>query len=182
MSVRNCVRDLHAGVLSVELAHLTRVVLSKCAELNCRLMPCSYSWSGKCSSRPFIQESLVCIWNGSILLVRSARGQSVGTYNRLILTTGHLSAQMSSGQDEAVIFSNKRCVRATPTAVTRSVRSPAVLAPRHVSSRAHRRQSLYRTAQRDLNRSHLITRTTASCWAQSAPGQSASDSPILLSL
>jgi hypothetical protein len=31
----------------------------------------------------------------------------VGTYNRLILTTGHLSAQMSSGQDKAVICSNK---------------------------------------------------------------------------
>jgi hypothetical protein len=35
----------------------------------------------------------------------------VGTYNRLILTTGHLSAQMSSGQNKAVICSN----RASPT-------------------------------------------------------------------
>jgi hypothetical protein len=39
MSACKCVRDLHAGVDSVELAHLTRVVLSKCVELNCRLMP-----------------------------------------------------------------------------------------------------------------------------------------------
>jgi hypothetical protein len=32
--------------------------------------------------------------------------EDVGTYNRLILTTGHLSAQMSSGQDKAVICPN----------------------------------------------------------------------------
>jgi hypothetical protein len=30
----------------------------------------------------------------------------VGTYNRLILTTGHLSGQMSSGHDKAVICPN----------------------------------------------------------------------------
>jgi hypothetical protein len=35
----------------------------------------------------------------------------VGTRNRLILTTGHLSVQMSSGQDKAVICPNKDHVK-----------------------------------------------------------------------
>ena len=39
MSAIKCVRDLHAGVDCVELAHLTRVVLSLCVRLNCRLCP-----------------------------------------------------------------------------------------------------------------------------------------------
>ena len=39
MCACKCVRDLHAGVDCVELAHLTRAVLSKCVVLNCRLVP-----------------------------------------------------------------------------------------------------------------------------------------------
>jgi hypothetical protein len=37
----------------------------------------------------------------------------VGTYNHLVVTTGHLSAQMSSGQDEVVGCSNtSACIHA----------------------------------------------------------------------
>ena len=39
VSACTCVQSLHAGVDRVELAHLTRVVLSDCVHLNCRLSP-----------------------------------------------------------------------------------------------------------------------------------------------
>jgi hypothetical protein len=40
------------------------------------------------------------------VLQKVSQSIAVGTYNRLILTTGHLSAQMSSGQDKAVMCYN----------------------------------------------------------------------------
>ena len=39
VSAIKCVRDLHARVDCVELAHLTRVALSLCVRLNCRACP-----------------------------------------------------------------------------------------------------------------------------------------------
>jgi hypothetical protein len=53
-----------------------------------------------------------------------------GTYYRLILSTGHLSAQMSSGQDQAVICPNKRCDRVTPDRIRWAVRCNLCLSVR----------------------------------------------------
>jgi hypothetical protein len=91
---------------------------------------------------------------------------SVGTQNLPLLTTGHLSAQMSSGQESQVMYSNKRYVRTTLKslsfyfmAMPRHVRSPAEPALSMSPSRAKRKLlEICRTVpSADSNPSHQIT-------------------------
>jgi hypothetical protein len=52
-----------------------------------------------------IAQNKMQTWNKN----QEKESMGVGTHNHLILTTGHLSAQMSSGQDEVVMCSNNGC-------------------------------------------------------------------------